>query len=488
MDTKNEKSQIFCQPQDVSAYFENLHEIIIGELKSARKSITAAVAWFTDREILDVLCRCAHQGVNVQVAMNDDQINSPPRAPNYHRLTALGGKIFRISSGSRNETLMHHKFCVIDDATVITGSYNWTRRARENDENITIVRGCSEFAFRFLATFDTIVGRQSGEIPPVDIGQVRKRLELIRNLILLDEIAEIDPHVAKLRMISSSAKIDGVLAAIQQRSYEIALEQIAHWLARANALVVAEDLEVPHLQLRLQVLELELEALSAELADLERRLVIFNRRHDDALGELIAQVLLLRAELARLQVEHVQVDEVERAEEAARSAETQFKDYTREHERLQESPTPSMLDDASEIELKKLYRKCSQICHPDKVPDEQKDLANETFLALQNAYKTQDLQQVRKISQMLASGNAWQKPLSGTLFKVDKLGAAIAQLNQRISECLRDLKALKQSEAVRMMNRCWSSEDVWLVYVDRRRHELEKEIRDLQIAILAINQ
>ncbi|HYN79679.1 MAG TPA: phospholipase D-like domain-containing protein [Lamprocystis sp. (in: g-proteobacteria)] len=34
---------------------------------------------------------------------------------------------------------MHHKFCVIDRATVIIGSYNWTKRAQANDESITVI-------------------------------------------------------------------------------------------------------------------------------------------------------------------------------------------------------------------------------------------------------------------------------------------------------------------------------------------------------------
>jgi len=34
---------------------------------------------------------------------------------------------------------MHNKFCVIDNQTIISGSYNWTINANSNDENITIL-------------------------------------------------------------------------------------------------------------------------------------------------------------------------------------------------------------------------------------------------------------------------------------------------------------------------------------------------------------
>ncbi|NLL27457.1 MAG: phosphatidylserine synthase, partial [Bacteroidales bacterium] len=40
--------------------------------------------------------------------------------------------------GTRGGT-MHHKFCVIDNQVVITGSYNWSNNAEfKNDENVTV--------------------------------------------------------------------------------------------------------------------------------------------------------------------------------------------------------------------------------------------------------------------------------------------------------------------------------------------------------------
>ena len=49
---------------------------------------------------------------------------------------------------------MHNKFCVIDGKHVITGSYNWTHRAKSNDENITVFSDNPEIASRFLKEFD----------------------------------------------------------------------------------------------------------------------------------------------------------------------------------------------------------------------------------------------------------------------------------------------------------------------------------------------
>ena len=42
--------------------------------------------------------------------------------------------------------MMHNKFCVIDRSTVINGSYNWSYKARQNHENITVSTNAEELA------------------------------------------------------------------------------------------------------------------------------------------------------------------------------------------------------------------------------------------------------------------------------------------------------------------------------------------------------
>ena len=98
----------------------------------------AAVAWFTDREISLTLCAgksVGHKGVCGAYWRRNYE---GPGGLNFHRLGNFGGQVILLA-GSRDEPTMHHKFCVIDGATVITGSYNWSHKARSNDENITVV-------------------------------------------------------------------------------------------------------------------------------------------------------------------------------------------------------------------------------------------------------------------------------------------------------------------------------------------------------------
>ena len=44
---------------ELKAHFSNIHKVIICHLTQAQSEIVAAIAWFTDRDIFDVLCKKA---------------------------------------------------------------------------------------------------------------------------------------------------------------------------------------------------------------------------------------------------------------------------------------------------------------------------------------------------------------------------------------------------------------------------------------------
>lgn len=65
------------------------------------------------------------------------------------------GYIGNINDGSKDK-LMHNKFCIIDNTTIITGSYNWTYKARINDENIIIIKNDDHIVEKFNDKFESI--------------------------------------------------------------------------------------------------------------------------------------------------------------------------------------------------------------------------------------------------------------------------------------------------------------------------------------------
>ena len=77
------------------------------------------------------------------------------------------------------------------------------------------------------------------------------------------------------------------------------------------------------------------------------------------------------------------------------------------------------MDDEKQNELRKNYRKATKLCHPDKVTDEQKELATKMFTDLKNAYDNNNLEKLNKILSELERGIF--KSQGNTITEKDKL-------------------------------------------------------------------
>jgi hypothetical protein len=472
---------------ELKAHFSNIHKVIIHHLEQAQTEIVAAIAWFTDREIFEVLCKKARSGIKVSVALIGDEINQGPGGLNFQRLINFGGQVVFLPPGSRDAPTMHHKFCVIDSAIVITGSYNWSRNARSNDENITIVTDAKDFAGSYLRTFDNLIARSGHGAPDIaDADAARRRLEMIRNLVLLGEQDDAANHVRKLRPVAEALHVSAIIAALDKGEYTVALEAIDAYLRKATALVVAGFADIPFLRLQLGTLELRLESLSEEKAELERRLITFNRRHDDALGDLIKRILKARAELARLHAADQKNNKKQKdAEAKAQEAEETYKEYASQHEELQRAAPLPKLDLETERELKLLYRKACNLCHPDKFPEDRKAAAHRVFVDLQDAYKSNDLARVREIYDAL-SARGLPGTRSTTLSEVEALKAAIAEMEYAIAKLVVELQALQASDGVKLVDSAGVTEEDWQIFLKAQQeilgNELAKIVSDIMTA------
>lgn len=473
---------------DVKAYFIDIHKVIIKQLELANSQINVAVAWFTDKEIFDVLCKKAQSGVKVFVIVMADDINCGAGRLNFARLNNLGGKVTFLPASSQDVPLMHHKFCVIDGKTVLTGSYNWSKKARSNNEDITIIKNAAELAYKYLHKFDELCMSTGQQSTSISADSVKRRLEMIRHLILLGDYEDVTAQVIKLNPAANEYKLTPIIEELNGGKYQEALEKINSYLSKFTALVSIEAQEIPRLQFELQILELRLESLSNEKAELERCLIVFNRRHDEVLGDLIKNVLQARAEYARLmfdmkqkeleqeaiQSEKVQ-EEAKAAEEKAEEAENTYQQYSQQHEQLQYEQAIPELDAQQEKELKSLYRKACSLCHPDKVPEDKKQLAHEIFVELQEAYKSNDIEQVANIYERVKKGD-FKQTRASTLTKTEILKAAIAEIKYQLDKLLTELQVLQTSQSVQLMQRAGSNEADWQQYFDAQYRSLKSEL------------
>lgn len=109
-------------------------EAIINELGKAHTEILVQAYSFTSAPIAKALLAAKKRGVDVQVILDKSQ-----RTQKYSSATFfknVGIPVFIDSA----HAIAHNKIIIIDKATVITGSFNFTKAAEEkNAENLLII-------------------------------------------------------------------------------------------------------------------------------------------------------------------------------------------------------------------------------------------------------------------------------------------------------------------------------------------------------------
>jgi phosphatidylserine/phosphatidylglycerophosphate/cardiolipin synthase-like enzyme len=110
-------------------------EAIIRELNKAKMTILVQAYSFTSAPIAKALLNAHKRGVKVEVILDKSQ-----RTQKYSSATFLynAGIPTKIDA---QHAIAHNKVMIIDGETVITGSFNFTKAAEENNaENLLVIR------------------------------------------------------------------------------------------------------------------------------------------------------------------------------------------------------------------------------------------------------------------------------------------------------------------------------------------------------------
>lgn len=128
-------------------HFTSIRKKIIETLDTAEFEIKIAVAWFTDTSILSELLKHSERGIKISIIINDDKINNKDLFKDLY----YNSVDIRVS-----KKMMHNKFCIIDNKTLINGSYNWTNNAVSNEENIQISCNNENLGYDYSNQFENI--------------------------------------------------------------------------------------------------------------------------------------------------------------------------------------------------------------------------------------------------------------------------------------------------------------------------------------------
>lgn len=121
-------------------------------LAGAQKSIQFMAFAYTHDDVNQVVLDKMAAGVKVQGVFDNTQAGS--KYSKYHDLKAAGADVKR----DGNPRVMHHKVFIIDEKTVITGSFNFSASAdKSNDENLLIIEDPA-LAREYVQEFQKVYG------------------------------------------------------------------------------------------------------------------------------------------------------------------------------------------------------------------------------------------------------------------------------------------------------------------------------------------
>ncbi len=136
---------------DVQIYFSpkgGCQAAIVRELMKARREVLVQAYSFTADPLTFALIELKKQGVIVDIVL--DKSNEIDRYSDLHFFieNQMDVKI------DHEHAISHNKIIIIDQKVVITGSYNFTNQAEnDNAENVVIIKGNAEMAAAYRNNF-----------------------------------------------------------------------------------------------------------------------------------------------------------------------------------------------------------------------------------------------------------------------------------------------------------------------------------------------
>ena len=140
----DQRSEVYFSPHDACV------PRIIRLFDAARRSVDVCVFTITDDRIKDAILRAHRRDVAVRIISDNDK--SSDLGSDVDQLDRLGVSV-RVD---RSPYHMHHKYAIFDRSRLMTGSYNWTRSAAENNEENFIVTSDKKLLRSFESSFQAL--------------------------------------------------------------------------------------------------------------------------------------------------------------------------------------------------------------------------------------------------------------------------------------------------------------------------------------------
>lgn len=138
-------------PQSVEVYFSpkgGATEAVVSVIGKAQKTINVQAYSFTSASIAKALLAAHKRGVAINVILDRSQ-----KTEKYSSADFLAHAGITVLIDAKH-AIAHNKIMIVDEKTVITGSFNFTKAAEEgNAENLLVIND-ADFALRYLQNWE----------------------------------------------------------------------------------------------------------------------------------------------------------------------------------------------------------------------------------------------------------------------------------------------------------------------------------------------
>ena len=136
--------------EEPKVYFKGIEKKLIEFISSAESSVRIAMAWFTNRDIKESLIELkkSNPKIIIEIVVDKNYVNDKY----FSNTQADFEEIGIIIKQNLTRKFLHHKFLIIDERIVITGSFNFSKKANSNLENIIVTKSkdLSDYFYRLF--------------------------------------------------------------------------------------------------------------------------------------------------------------------------------------------------------------------------------------------------------------------------------------------------------------------------------------------------
>jgi len=446
-------------------HLDTIRPELIKHLTAATSSIHLAIGWIGDVGLMGLLEKKVLEGVTVILILIQEEASVNPTI--FRSATKKKIKIVWLPE-TYKEQIIDYRFGVLDEKVVLTGNYGWGGKNAPLENHLTITKAVPSLANGFEKEFEYLNwlnDLEEDDKPLNPIIPLLKKLEVLKTLLRIEDTDFIELRLKELTSFQSDPNIAQIYHSLQEKDYEKSLIQVKEFLNFHQYLQECIEPPIDTLRREIQQLEEDITTISNEYSETQKTLQKFSTTHTERLGDILQEVLFQTKIKAAIEAK-----ENKEKEGAFQEAEKDHEDFTKSHQEAKQQKVKT-LTPKEQKELKKLYRKTSLKCHPDRVVEELQAEAEEIFVALNQAYKENDLERIKEISEQLKAGTMLSKSEGITTLK--KLESTYKSLQQKLVDWQQKLQDLQQQPTYQTISRI----DDWDAYFEETKEILEAQLQ-----------